>query len=1326
MKSERVVLRIPALVLVLLIGGVAIAAGLSIDDLTALKKAGFSDDEIQKEIDRTETRLVPTERDVRKLRAVGFSQAFIDRLRAEGSPELTLDTVRRMTARGVKPEEIISLIAASGKTFRLTAREAIELSRARVDSAVVRTLRGGALKQQELLRLARDGAREATQLALIDALGADFTPSAAETVKLMQKGVPVSVIQKLRETAPAPEAEPAADWHYEHPLGRFGLEVPAGWRHLTELNLEDFVVRDIFTPERDTSDPAKVRSAFTITTIPVSPESKLAGLTLADTARTVLVQRLAEEPDLAPLLARPLEKGTLGGVAALFSPRRGAQRGREDGSSRSRFGIARKDGFVVLVRIFAERSAAHRMKGAFQTCIAKLRLGPATPVSPGPIVNRQTVTDRSRPSVVMVVGTTGGRQSAGNGFIIREDGIVLTSHAAIWDMDTKRPHRNIQLHFDASLNRPPVRAALVAEHRPELNGAGSALLRITEPGRVPALALGRSIPVRATTPVLTLGFPRGGALELEALTVIATPSTVRKVMPNPDYHGGPVIDARTGEVIGVCSSMWRLDPQAMIPIQAFRTAYADVLDLAAGADRLWGPTEHFAHALDLYGRGAYAAAERRLARTLALAPKNTDAMFLNAACALGREDSSAFAQWINRVLKIDPDNGLALLMAAGHSLAAEDYAPAMRFANRAIQVSPADARPYLLRAEINLGLRRYQDALRDADLVARKTRGRSTDAEILAGRALFELQRLDEGLARFNRVLKLNPADLTAQLAKGLYYEEKRLYSEAAREYEGIARRHPKAPEPEESLGRCLVLDGKKRPALAACDRALAKIRNLGRTPPESLFRTMTGIRGISDDSTPLFIDYVNACPGSANAHVQAAMLHGTLGERPGLAYAHALIAQQLTWGDATVRKQVRDIPPASLSISTVAELSKLGYGPVAMTIVELAPIGFEVSKDSRAGRPGDSSPMTTALLSRILSRQEAGRLGPMGEPGGHGLDRKENPPSPMVTAVKPDAPHRPELEVTEWNAPDGKLMVPVPKGFTVDDRQVRKARQNGFGFIRFYAVNRKRMAEVCGCVFDASIRTFPDAFEKLQAFRASEESRMKVEEQQEITIDGVKGRYARGIIQFRNRNAAPFELVLIPAPGGIRAMFFASVPDSVKPLEKERQALLTGFRPARPAPPEPTMELMTFRDPSGLFTVDFPKTFAPANKVMATHRRQGIGFIRFVAAKRDDRARISVIAFGVPTRTAEQALSALQLFEPSRGQSMLKAKQEPRKIGELSGTAFAGTIRKADGSEAQWEAVFVPSTAGVMGIIFTAPTDQWESLTKEREALLSGLRVTK
>jgi hypothetical protein len=269
-------------------------------------------------------------------------------------------------------------------------------------------------------------------------------------------------------------------------------------------------------------------------------------------------------------------------------------------------------------------------------------------------------------------------------------------------------------------------------------------------------------------------------------------------------------------------------------------------------------------------------------------------------------------------------------------------------------------------------------------------------------------------------------------------------------------------------------------------------------------------------------------------------------------------------------------------------------------------------------------------------------------------------------------------------------------------------------------------MADAYGFVFKPEVKDLGDAFNLLQKFREAGQSRMKIEERSQVSVGGKQAVYARGILHTIRGNKAPFEVVLLPAEGGIRGMMFTSIEKHFTPLQAERQVLLLGFRPTTPAEDSDStsVPVTTFRDPSGIFSIDYPKSFVANRQALANYHQQGLTWFRFLGAKAADRADFALVAFGPPVRTTDQALGAIRTFERSVGCNMVSTAKERRSVGEYRGMWYAGTNTLPDGVRLRWEAVFVPSGAGVMGVVFSAPPEKWEALAAERAALFAGIKL--
>jgi len=95
------------LLLVLVVAAVAVAAGLSVDDIINLKKAGFSDAEIEQEIARTKTRAVFGAADIERLRKAGIGEALLNKLRGPAGEAFSLQRLKELATAGQPPEVLM-------------------------------------------------------------------------------------------------------------------------------------------------------------------------------------------------------------------------------------------------------------------------------------------------------------------------------------------------------------------------------------------------------------------------------------------------------------------------------------------------------------------------------------------------------------------------------------------------------------------------------------------------------------------------------------------------------------------------------------------------------------------------------------------------------------------------------------------------------------------------------------------------------------------------------------------------------------------------------------------------------------------------------------------------------------------------------------------------------------------------------------------------------------------------------------------------------------------------------------------------------------------
>lgn len=182
---------------------------------------------------------------------------------------------------------------------------------------------------------------------------------------------------------------------------------------------------------------------------------------------------------------------------------------------------------------------------------------PPTDSANQPVSNVTAVVEAALPSVVQVEIAVGGeRVASGSGFVIREDGYILTNNHVV---DT--PDATVTIIFNDG-----------SEERAKIVGATAdydlAVLKVDRVGLVP-LVLGDSDALVVGEPVIAIGSPLG----LDATVTTGIVSALhRPVTPrgddsqafidaiqtdaaiNPGNSGGPLFNSR-GEVIGVNSAV---------------------------------------------------------------------------------------------------------------------------------------------------------------------------------------------------------------------------------------------------------------------------------------------------------------------------------------------------------------------------------------------------------------------------------------------------------------------------------------------------------------------------------------------------------------------------------------------------------------------------------------------------------------------------------------------------------------------------------------------------------------------------------------------------
>lgn len=180
---------------------------------------------------------------------------------------------------------------------------------------------------------------------------------------------------------------------------------------------------------------------------------------------------------------------------------------------------------------------------------------PAAPATPAAKMRLGELLEQMRKSVVWIASERGVLRSSGTGFVVRQDGVILTNHHVI------REARRIRVGWENGVGLEPLDAELLLSFPEE----DIALLRVGRDRLTPATLAGES-PGRGGE-VVALGFPLSDAFGQESMSItrgIVTgvghlsmdgrdfPDIVRTdAQINPGNSGGPLVDVERGRVVGV-------------------------------------------------------------------------------------------------------------------------------------------------------------------------------------------------------------------------------------------------------------------------------------------------------------------------------------------------------------------------------------------------------------------------------------------------------------------------------------------------------------------------------------------------------------------------------------------------------------------------------------------------------------------------------------------------------------------------------------------------------------------------------------------------------
>ncbi|RME82415.1 MAG: hypothetical protein D6785_07870 [Planctomycetota bacterium] len=1071
---------------------------ISVKDIITLKKLGYTDQDILKELKENKVQLALKKTDIEALKKAGIGKKVIEWLirsaPKQASPKITWNKLLAWLKEGRTVDKIL-LDFRQAQLPALTPKRALELIKKKAPLPILLYLKQKTLNKSNLEDLLQEKTSLPVIRILCEDLGLNWKPAPKEALALIKKGLPGNLVRKMvrgefkgnKRKKPFIEGShykkeegESGFIGYEHIGREFRIPYPKGWKALRSN--KDGNIEYLFTPDL-VQDPEKAIRGFTFQRIFLSTNTSFSILSLNQIAQKSHLLLISSEPGLKAITS--FTPFFLGGKQGLGRDYVGRLK-KKKGDFWGRMGILRDGRILYLVNYYCPLKERDKFQPIFERMAKNSRLGL-------PKVHQRTrkweaheLVQKYKKSVVCVIaGTEKGWVSSGSGFIIRKDGYVVTNHHVVWNSKEKKFFTKFLIAWDASLNLKPVYAYLVGAKREyvsnlvkslTLGGADIALLKIMEPGNYQPVRLTPLHEIALGDPVVAMGFPRVDLfvdLEKMNLSIFVTKggivrfnrddkNRVKSIYTDAKIthgnSGGPCFDLNTGGVFGINTfGAWHgietdipqlknlqlgdlVGYYGVIPLRYVFHEFPEFTRFPAGYDKNLTIEDRIILARDFLNQQHLSAAKRQLKKALVLDKKNSEAWMLLGVVELLSGNRKGLA-YLEKSLTYNPKNLEALVFLGSLYLELKDFVKSAEYVERALEAGPDDYQVHLLRGKIYLAVKRYKEAIEEAQKADQLAAHILPEPLVLWGKALYQKGDLEEGKKKFEEAIKANPFHIPAWLGLGKYYEQKNMFEAAIIEYGKLKRKIPRAYESYEAIGRCYQKLQEYEKSYQNYAKAIELCSKSGKKLSKELLYNTSWlafhILKKNDLALKAMVRYLNLyglTKGSHKGHLLAAQIYQGM-NRFGPAFSHYSLAYAISPKNSEVEKMGKEIRKAPLGMNDLVLLSRLGYtAPLLMNLIRVTPLAFQITKKKEVVRLAKAGIDVDVILYILKIQKERKRIGQPVTPGGDG--KRENP--------APSTETNNNSVVGKWR---GHTILP-PQGDVI---VVLFFRRNGKFFMGFY-----------------------------------------------------------------------------------------------------------------------------------------------------------------------------------------------------------------------------------------------------------------------------------
>ncbi len=1061
-----------------------------VQDILELKKLGFSESEIQTELGKHPSLPLLSASDEKCLASQGFSSGLIELIKSKAPrPLLTNEEVLAMSKRPLK--ELLEKCNVSECRFKNDPASLLAFSKnKKIPKTFVYVVRGTPLKFDDLSTLAKAGVPAGEMELLLRYLGCEKTAlSPSEALDWLHQGIPQPVITLIKsgsaktlstQTSSATKPVPSGKVFYSHPLELFSLLYPENWKRIN--NIEEANVTYSFTPETEKNSSDDLEIFATAMVISIGADSILEKSSSVDALKKMLPLIRQDEPEMNPVgEIKPARLGKEDAASLTFQ----GKMTKKTGEFSAEFYFCLKGKKALLFMTAAPVKRYSEYKNIFEDIVKSLEFLPdKTPERQEKMYTVEELATRYKESVVSVVTQyKNGNGGFGTGFIISEDGYILTNHHVVWDTETKAPGINFTAEWDDSTKIPKQNLELIdcrfqSNNSPYMDnyGVDVAILKLPGGKKYKPIPLTPLSEVKLGDAIMTLGYP--ARTLMQGLSLVITSGVVTRFNRDPlnesvssiyidasithGNSGGPCVSLTTGGVIGLNTFGQDIvtDPsqqvnnnliayKGVLPIlQAFREFPLETRISAERRNTL-DSMDYADIAIRSMEDMAPKAASRIIQKALQTSRGDSaEILYLAGQIKIASIDSTEdktsvneAIQLLEKALQLKNDHLSARMLLSQIYEQSGDPVKAISEAGKAVENSPGNWMAYHNRARLNWVMKRNEEALKDIEEAKIKSQNVLPQPYLLSAQILYSMNRLDDGKKEYLKALEIHPDNIEARLGMAQYHVLKKNDVSALIEFDSIQKQYPSHPILLQNMASCYRRMGKADKAVELFIQSINRYQEFGITGPDALYFDLA--QTIEEDKNDFksSILYYTLYITLFEKAEYTAEIHRRLGrmmlEKTGLqsvARAHFLWALQYDDKDQESKSRFEQLQSVFMSIEDIQKMMELKYVPMtAAKIIAVNPLNFEVQSNIKTllenfppllVRAMLESEKNYAEIKQKMTQQQGGNQNNTQEQQGNATARQQNPARGQALPAEFVGTWIGQLRINGTGVPVGQIQV--------------------------------------------------------------------------------------------------------------------------------------------------------------------------------------------------------------------------------------------------------------------------------------------------------------